>query len=41
MDEQERLVEAAWDETAKTSFQVEIMVMAFDRDNLPLMSLIL
>lgn len=34
MDEQERLVEAAWDETAKTSFQVEIMVMAFDRDKL-------
>jgi len=33
-DEPERLVEAAWDETEKTTFQVEIMVTAIDRDKL-------
>lgn len=34
LEEPERLVEAAWDETEKTTFQVEIMITALDRDKL-------
>lgn len=33
-EEPERLVEAAWDETEKTAFQVEIMITAIDRTKL-------
>ncbi|MFZ5943327.1 MAG: RelA/SpoT family protein [Bacillota bacterium] len=34
LEEPERLVEAAWDETEKTTFQVEIMITAIDRAKL-------
>ncbi|KJS83895.1 MAG: (p)ppGpp synthetase [Peptococcaceae bacterium BICA1-8] len=34
IEEPERLLEAAWDETEKSSFQVEIMVTALDRAKL-------
>ncbi|MDK2823137.1 MAG: diphosphokinase / guanosine-3,5-bis(diphosphate) 3-diphosphatase [Clostridia bacterium] len=34
VEEHERLVEAAWDETEKSTFQVEIMITALDRAKL-------